>query len=208
MNYSKIGAIGGKSKSSKKRRASRRNGSKGGRTGSLSLAELLLRRSLSPNDRNAVDDVYQQDLFERERQVLQDVFHCDLHSTGVSRAATRNLEGEVAYVVKKFRLAASKLKLAKRRAPMEYIARDIHATAEWEARHPGGPPPPPIPRQIVFERLPFYKDVEATFAKNPRLTIWQIIEAVGSKATQQNAQLLLDHFRSVSKSRASAKKSE
>jgi len=165
----------------------------------MTLAELLLRRRLEERNRSEVDSVYRECLFERERQVLHEHFKCGLHETGVRRAATRNLEGELNYIVWKFRHATkTRLQPSRERAPMEYIARDIYEAEDWYRTHPGGPPPPPRPRKIVITELPFFSYAKFLFDGNPSVTVEQIMNAVGSQATKQKAQLVLQHLRKLS----------
>ena len=189
----------------RKAEAARSNGQKGGRPGSRTLGEHLLRRPLDHEQHDAVDTAFFR-LRKEEQKALRAYFELPdgwMDFKTVDYARHRRKPGPAKqYILRKFRMEARWLmsqspRPAKR--PKDYVViRELKNDWEreaWEQRHPDMPFVATRPVRIYVERLPLYEYFKMIFERQPNLTAKEIVDGAGSRMTLQMAEALLKYLK-------------
>jgi hypothetical protein len=192
------GEKGGRAKTPKKQQTARKNGKAGGRRPSRTLVERLLGKRIAPVQHKYIEKAY-GDLLGREKQLLEDYFQTKyildkepLHTLSW-RAKSRRVPKQIRYIIRKFKLAANHY-LKDVPAPKSYIVetrlRSPEEQAAWEQLHPDVPCPPRKMR-VDVTKMPDFSYFEFLYAKNPNLTAKTIMDAGGSRWTEERAEAAL-----------------
>jgi hypothetical protein len=177
----------GQSRSPAKRRAARKNGQKGGRKRTRTLAEFLLRRRIADYQRQAVTRAINDTLSgfglseheflayfgcwddDDEEEALGDEMP---HATNFKRPPGR-IRQDILVAVRVFRVLANQelKKLGSPKPPRDYVVRYVpkeHWEQEdWERTHPDGPPCPPRRERVYFKSMRAYITLKLRLSRNP-----------------------------------------
>jgi hypothetical protein len=191
----------GQSRSAAKRRAARKNGLKGGRRRTRTLAEYMLRRRIADYQRECVTRAFDETClrYGLRRNELRAYFRVEddyegsrddiPHTTDFKRPRGR-IRQDVLLMVRIFRLLANE-ELRKLKPPRDYVVvyepRNLSTQQVWEQHHPEGPPCPPRPRRIYFKKTDAYSVLAMRLSRSPSYPIpsaAQLYEEFGSEVSQ------------------------
>jgi hypothetical protein len=204
---------GGKSRSSAKVRAAKRNGKLGGRPCTLTVAHHLFGRELTSEDRKRLPDVLHQ-LLVREKEMLKGYFGVSpddvtaLNSTPCPKKERKPAK-EVRYLLAKLRLAAEHLMPQRAtKPPKDYVVvRGPKTEGErnaWERLHPDMPFVTTRPKRIRFEQMASYRHLDMLLTHNPNLSfsVSDVKEEEGSRLaiTDEVAEAVLEYLKFKHKS--------
>lgn len=191
----KAGRKGGRARSDKKRRSSRRNGKLGGRKPSRTLAERLLGQKLKPEQREALAKKQLEiaSFIQKDRAKVTEFFGADFEDvfqTTTWRRKTGRMNQEVRDILEKWRvLARQELRKLKQTVPKDYVivtkfpsdAERIHWQERFRRRTDVPEQPPPHLRKKRFTKFKNWHLIEAAFKDNHDLTPAELIEVGGAE---------------------------
>jgi hypothetical protein len=190
----------------RKAEAARTNGQKGGRPGSRTIGEHLLRRPLDHEQHDAVETAFFR-LRKEEQKALRAYFELpngwlDFKEVKYYTRQRRKPGPAKQYILRKLRMEARWImsqspRPAKR--PKDYVVirelKDDWEREAWEQQHPDMPFVATRPVRIYVERSPYYDYFKMIFERHPNLTEKEILATAGARMTPQIAEAILKYLK-------------
>jgi hypothetical protein len=196
-NAQNFGRKGGSTKSTKKQRAAKANGKKGGRpAASLFFMDQLLSESIHPSQFKYVLKAYAA-LYESEKQELKQHFDFTdiMNEPHMRESKLRRMPKRIRYLIERFRLAFRYYQAAARPPTpyvVEYKEREGSQKNPWERKDM---PVPPQRYKTDVRTLPYFTHIAWEYSTNPKMTIEDVKEIGGGPWYAKRAEVALAWLR-------------